>query len=137
MVTISSEPMFTGPEKSERISLSVPSTHIVDIEQRPRLLAVAPDLDVAAGWRAGDLAAQRCGRLLLATGPGAFRAEDVVVADNPHGDAVIALIGEMQPLAEQLLPAILAVWRRQRGAVLGAVRPIRVVLVVRRIHARQ
>ena len=58
---------------------------VVDVAERARLLAVAPDLDldVAGQLRDGHLAADRRRRLLAAAVPGAERPEDVVEADDP------------------------------------------------------
>ena len=44
-------------------------------------------------------------------------------------------VGEIKPLAEQLLPAIFAVRRGGIGAVLGAIGIVRIHLIVFRVHA--
>ena len=107
----------------------------VDVEERARLIAVAPDLDLAAQLGFGHLAADGGGRLFLAAGPGAFGAEDVVEARDAAFHAVVAAIGQIQPLAEQFLPAVLAVGGGRIGGGFGAVGVVRVFLVVGRIHA--
>ena len=48
IVTISSEPILTGPAKSERVSRQRAFQALVDVEERARLQSVAPDLDLAA-----------------------------------------------------------------------------------------
>src|SRR2546426_7625992 len=107
----------------------------IDVEERARLPAVAPDLDLAAVGRQGDLAAYRGRRLLASALPGALGAEDVVVACDVHIEAVIAGIREVQALAEELLPAVLAVRIGGIGTVLGAVRIVRINLVLPGINA--
>src|SRR5207253_7241912 len=82
---------------------------LVDVEERSGLLAVAPDLDLATRGRLGHFAAERRRRLFLAVVPGPQRAEDVVEAREAHLHPFVALIGQIDPLAEELLPAVLAV----------------------------
>src|SRR6202030_1506393 len=91
---------------------------LVDIKERARLLAVAPDLDLAARGRLGDLAAERRRCFFLAVVPGTQRSEDVVIARDAHLHPLVALIGEVEPLAEELLPAVLAVGRGGIGGIL-------------------
>src|SRR6266513_3144873 len=63
---------------------------VVDVAERTRLLAVAPDLDLTRAGQlgAGDLAAHRRRRFLASAVPRAERADDVVEADDAHVDAV-------------------------------------------------
>jgi len=98
MVAISCDPILTGPAKFERSGRTVPPDTLVDIEERARLLAVAPYLDVLALARHGDLAANRGGRLFAPFSPGPLPPEDIVVprynmsafhsfGDKPNTDA--------------------------------------------------
>jgi hypothetical protein len=75
-----------------------PFETFVHVEKRAGLQAVAPDLDLAAAFCLGHLAADRSGRLFLATGPGSLGAENVVVSRNSGFDAVIAVKGKIEPL---------------------------------------
>src|ERR1017187_5185649 len=108
----------------------------IDIEERASLLAVAPDLDLAAVFGFRNLTAQRSRRLLSTARPRAIGTEDVVEAGDPHLDAIVPHVGEVKPLTEQFLPAILAVGRRRVGGILGTLWVQRVHLVVLRVHAR-
>ena len=73
-----------------------------DIEEGTRLHAVAPYLDLIVTVRHGDLATDRGRSFLLAASPSAKWAEDVVIPRNERLDAIVAPIGEIQPLTEQL-----------------------------------
>src|SRR5690606_32765691 len=84
---------------------------LVDVEERPRLLAVTPDFDFAALRRNRHLSAERSGRLLATTFPRPLRAEDIVVTCDSHLHSIVPGVCEIQPLAEQLLPTVLAVGR--------------------------
>src|SRR5262249_31759820 len=81
---------------------------VVDVREGPRLLAVAPDLDLALPSHERDdhLAADRGRRLLPSAVIGPVRAVDVVIARDAGRQAVV--LGEMaaHPLAEELLPAV-------------------------------
>jgi hypothetical protein len=84
-------------------------------------VAVAPDLYLAAISCFCNLPAYRSGGLLFATRPGSLRSEYIVISCNSGFDPMVALIGEVKPLAEQLFPAIFAVRRRRLGTMLGAI----------------
>src|ERR1700722_18163112 len=62
----------------------------VDVEERARLRAVAPDLDLAIVRSLRHLAAHRGRGLLLAAFPGALGAENIVIARYAVSHAVIA-----------------------------------------------
>src|ERR1700730_750992 len=105
----------------------------VDEQEGPRLLAIAPDLDRAVVFSLGDLTADRRRRLFLAIVPRPFRAEDVMVAGHPALYAVVPVIGFIEPLAEELLPSILAVGGSRIGALFGAFRIGGIELVIQRV----
>ena len=91
MLTSSSLPMFSGSTMSLCGQPDRAVDAVVDVHERARLLAVAPDLDlVLARQLGGDhLAADRGRRLLAAAVVGAVRPVDVVVARDPGRDAVV------------------------------------------------
>src|SRR5579884_1187505 len=62
---------------------------IVDVHERARLQAVAPDLDLIAGLRAGQLAAYRGRRLFASAAPRPERTVDVMKAHHARFDAEI------------------------------------------------
>ena len=104
-------------------------------EERSGLKTVAPDIDLAAIRRLGDLAADRGGRLFAPAGPGAFWPEDVVIARDAAFHAMVAVVGEVDPFGEEFFPTVFAVGISGVGAVLARHRSGRISLVVFRIHA--
>src|SRR6185503_9183367 len=81
---------------------------VADVAERSRLLAVAPDVDLAlAGQlRRRHLAAHRRRRLLASAVPGAERTVDVVEAHDARLDPVVLTVMRAEPLCDQLLPAV-------------------------------
>src|SRR6185295_459127 len=92
---------------------------VVDIHERARLLAVAPDFDVVLAGELGgdDLAADRGRRLLSAAVIGTLGTVDVVVARAAGRDAVILAIVAGHALTEQLLPAVTVLGKRRIGVL--------------------
>src|SRR4051812_15570728 len=82
----------------------------------------------------GDFSTDGCRGLLLAVPPRALGAEDIVVARDAAIHAVIAVVGKVQPLTEQLFPAVLAIRGSGIGALLAAVGVIRILLIMGGIH---
>jgi len=109
------------------------SSSAIHIKKRTRLFAVAPDLDYSAVWRLRYFAAKRSRRLFTATPPRALGAEDIVEPRDADRHSMIAVIRKVQPLTEELLPAVLAVGRGRIGGLFCAVRVLRVALVVLRV----
>ncbi len=109
----------------------------IDIEERASLLAVAPDLDLAAVFDFRNLTAECRRRLFPAAPPGAFGAEDVVEAGDPHCDPMVPHVSEVEPLTEQFFPPILAIGRGGVSRILGTLRIQRVGLVVLGVNARR
>ena len=56
-------------------------------------------------------------------------------ARDPHLNAIISHIREIEPLAEQLLPTVLAVWRSWIRRLFRALGVVGVFLIVSGIHA--
>ena len=108
---------------------------LVDVEEGPGLPPVAEDFYLAPLGGLRHLAAQGGRRFLPSPLPRALRAEDVVEPGHVDGDVVVPVVGRIEPLAEQLLPPVLAVRRCRVGGVLGAVGVVRVDLVVGRVDA--
>src|SRR6516165_6522135 len=73
---------------------------LVDIEERPRLFAIAPhpDLVAAAGYR--NFATNRGWRLLTTACPGPLRREYIVVARAMRPPPEIPAVCKIQPLAQ-------------------------------------
>ena len=86
---------------------------VVDVHERTRLRAVAPDLDrvVARCLGSDHLAADGGGSLLAAAPPRAVRPVDVVKPRNSRLDAEVLAEMTAHPLAEQLFPAV-AIFRQ-------------------------
>ena len=70
-----------------------PLQALLDVEKRPGLFAVTPDLDFAAVRRHGHLATDGGRGLFAPVVPGAVGAEDVVVAGDTHLHALVAVVG--------------------------------------------
>jgi hypothetical protein len=100
IVTISCDPIFTGPGRVERSNRTVPSNAFINVQKRARLLAIAPHFDCLAAPRHGNFAANRRGGLFAAAGPCPFWPEDVVIASDMRLQPVIPAIGRIEPLAK-------------------------------------
>src|SRR5207247_2194630 len=79
---------------------------IIDVAVRPRLIAVAPHLDLVPVIRERDLATDRRRRLLAATVVRSQRTEDVVEANYPRLEPVVLEIMPALTLRIELLPPI-------------------------------
>src|SRR3989441_5385169 len=81
---------------------------VVDVAERPRLLAVSPDLDLvhARQLRDGHLAAHRGRRLLAPAAPRPERAEDVVEPYDAGVETVVISVVEAETLGHQLLQPV-------------------------------
>src|SRR5881296_1164098 len=110
IVTISSDPMLTGPTKSEAIRRWTPSRH-------------------SSIYKNGSRS------LLSSARPGALWSEDIVEAGDSDGYAVIPHERQVQSLAEQLLPAILAVRRRRVRGIFRTVGPLGIALIALGVNA--
>ncbi len=108
MLTSSALPTLSGSATSLHMSRSVPSTQSSAYMKLRRLLAVAPDLDLAEPreLRRDHLAADRGRRLLAPAVVRSVRPVDVVVARDAGDEAEV--LGEVvaHALAEQLLPPV-------------------------------
>ena len=82
----------------------------------------------------GDLSTYRSGGLFPASLPRALWS-NVVVAGDPDGDAMVAVVGEIEAFGEELLPAVLGVGVCGVGGLFAAVGVARVELVVEGVHA--
>ena len=89
--------------------------HVDEVADRG---AVAPDLDLAAVGRLGDLARKGGGGLLAAAAPGALGAVAVLEAGDADLHPGGARVGEGHALGVELLPAVVVVGRGGVGAVL-------------------
>src|SRR5262249_55412893 len=65
---------------------------LIDIEERTRLLAVAPKFDLAAVAGLGDLPADRGRRLFAPAAPRAVGAEDIVITGDPDLHSEVTVI---------------------------------------------
>src|SRR5215211_2306226 len=83
-----------------------PLDAVVDIAERPRLLPVAPDLDLPARLDRGHLPAQCRRHLLAAAVVGPVGAVDVVKADDRRLEPELAAVVQAQALGDELLPAV-------------------------------
>src|SRR5208337_590926 len=110
---------------------------LTDVEERAPLLAVAPDLDAAALLGQGNLPAQRRRRLLPAVVPSALGPENIMIARYAHLHPVVPVECHVEPLTEQLLPAVVAVGRRRISRILFEAHIGGIALVVLRIDARR
>src|SRR5229473_965040 len=108
----------------------------VDVEERPRLAAVAPHLDLPAVSGLGDLPAEGSGGLLAPSAPSTLRAEHVVIACDPHHDTVVARGGKVEPLGEELFKSVIRVRVGGVDAILARDRMVRIGLVSARVNAR-
>src|SRR5262249_44704292 len=95
----------------------------------------APDFNLAASAGLNDLAAESRWGLLLAAGPGAFRSKDIVEAGDADRDAVVARVGEIEALGEELFPTVFAIGSGRVSGILRALRVIGIELVVLGVHA--
>src|SRR5262249_1760640 len=76
-----------------------------DVEEGPGLFPVAPNLDLSPVRGHCNLSAYRRRSLLLTVVPAPLWPKNVVVAGDPDFHSVIAAVGEVEPLTEQLLPS--------------------------------
>ena len=115
MVTSSSLPRLMGSTHVARHERLGAVHAVIDVHEAPRLLAVAPDLDLTLPrHKRGDhFAADRGRRLFPSAVIGPVRPVDVVIARHARRQSIV--LGKMaaHPLAEQLLPAI-SVLRHRR-----------------------
>src|SRR5207245_23550 len=81
---------------------------VIYVHETPRLLAVAPDLNLTLPrhQRGDHLAANRGRRLFPPAVIRPMRPVDVVIAPDARGQAEVLVKMATHPLAEQLLPAI-------------------------------
>src|SRR5689334_2517589 len=108
---------------------------VIDVAVGPRLLPVAPDLDLVAIRRQRHLPADRGRGFLSSTFVGAQRPEDVVKPDHTSVEAMVFQVVPALPLREQLLPAV-PVFRIGRVGILFAKRcDVHGVLPIAGIHA--
>src|SRR5688572_25094437 len=115
-----------------------PFDAVVDVAERPRLLAVAPNFDVggASEFRGRDFSAQRRRCLLASAVPRAERSEDVVEPHDARVEAVVLAVVDAQALGDQLLPAVCILRLRRIGIRLLQRLDIGARLPVLRIYAR-
>src|SRR5918999_3551818 len=83
-----------------------PLDAVIDVAERPRLLTVAPDLDLPARLDQGHLPAQCGGHLLAAAVVGPVWPVDVVEANNSSLEAELAGVVLAQALGDELFPAV-------------------------------
>src|SRR5262245_6386975 len=107
----------------------------IDVEEGPGLFPVAPDFDLSPVRGHGDFSAYRRRSLLSTVVPAPLRAENVVVAGDPDFHPVIAAVGEVEPLTEQLLPSVFTVRGGWIGTWLLAIRIVGIELIVLRVDA--
>ena len=110
---------------------------VVDVAERPRLLAVAPHLDRRAVIRERHLPAQRRRRLLAPAVVGAARPVDVVEPHDPRLERELRRVVPAQQLAEQLLPAVGILRGRRERVLLAEPGDVRAKLQVLGIDARR
>src|SRR5579872_1011545 len=79
---------------------------IIHVHVGTRLMAVAPDLDLAAIFRVRDFTGDRSRRLLLAAVVGSQRTVNVVEADDARLEFVIAVVVAAKLFGEELLPTV-------------------------------
>src|SRR5918999_2207280 len=83
-----------------------PLDAVIDVAERPRLLTVAPDLDLPARVDCGHLPAQGRRHLLAAAVVGPVWPVDVVKANNSSLEAELAGVVLAQALGDELFPAV-------------------------------
>src|SRR5437773_10893499 len=99
------------------------------------MIAVTPDLDLTAVRGFRYVEANGSLSLLSSARPDALWSEDIVEAGDSDGYAVIPHERQVQSLAQQLLPAILAVRRRRVRRIFRAVWALGIALVVLGVNA--
>ena len=117
MVTSSSVPRLSGTLVARVHEAKQALDAVVDIAERPGLLAVAPDLDRPAWLGHGHLAAQRGRSLLASTLVGSERAVDVVEPHDP--DIEVGFLGVVGAglLGDELLPAVRVLGLGRKGVL--------------------
>src|SRR5208282_6003688 len=72
-------------------------------------MTISPNVDAAAVLGHCHFPAKRSWRFFPAAVPSAFGTENIMIARYAHLHAVISVESHIQPLAEQLFPAVVAV----------------------------
>ena len=110
---------------------------VIDVHERPRLLAITPDLDLVAVLGERHLATDRRGGLLAAAVVGSERAVDVVEASDSSFEAVILAVVLAELFRVELLPAVSFFGLRGNRVFFLQRRDVRAVLLVGRVDARR